>query len=90
MQLLRASRRARRIGSPAVNGTAKAVVNRICNPASSDSAFSAAVIASTSSAPDNPPGVTPANAVNDAASAAPAARAAQFTAGAGPGVCSAI
>ena len=77
MQLFRANTAASRIGSPATNGTANAVSNRICVPASSDSAFSDATIASTNAAPVIAAGSAPVNAVNDSAVAGAPASVAQ-------------
>jgi hypothetical protein len=51
MQFLRARRAAKRVGSPATNGTANATISLICSPASNDNAFSLATMASTRSAP---------------------------------------
>ena len=50
-----------------------AAINRICTAASSDMPFSAATIASTSSAPVSPVGSTTASASNDTDPAGPAA-----------------
>jgi hypothetical protein len=78
-QVFRAVTAASRVGSPATNGTANAASNRIWVPASRDSAFSDATTASTSAAPVNAAGTTPANAANDSAVAGPPASSAHAT-----------
>src|SRR6476646_2165546 len=79
MHLFRANAAARRIGSPATNGTANAVSNRIWVPASRDNAFSDATIASTSATPVSAEGSAPVNADSDSAVAGAPASAAQST-----------
>ena len=77
MQFLRASRAASLMGSPATNGLARAARSRIWTPASSESAFSAAWIASTSAAPDSELQSTVVSAASDVASAGAEPTAAQ-------------
>ncbi len=77
MQFFLANRRASRIGSPALNGCANAVSNRICLAARKDRAFSLATMASTNADPVIESGAAPANATSDAASAGAFARPAQ-------------
>ena len=77
MQLFLANRLASRIGSPALNGCANAVSNRICFAARNDRAFSLATMASTNADPVIASGAAPANATKDAASAGACARPAQ-------------
>src|SRR6476661_8880754 len=87
MHLFRANPAASRIGSPATNGTANAVSNRIWVPASSDNAFSEATIASTNAAPVIDAGCAPVNAVSDSAVAGAPASIAQSAGGVSPLGC---